>query len=45
MFVTTQGIFMYKDRLYKQMDGVTMRSLPVTDFSQIYFEHINEQLF
>ena len=42
VFIATQEIFMYGNRLYKQTDGVTMKSALEPTSANFYLEHIEE---
>ena len=45
MFMATQGIFMFNDRMYKQIDGVTMGSPLGPTLANFFLGHIEEQIF
>ena len=45
MFCDTQGLFMHKDRLYKQIEGVTMGSPLGPTISNFFLGHLEEKIF
>ena len=45
MFTATQGLFKYKDKLYKQMDGVTMGSCLGPTLANFFSGCLKEKLF
>ena len=45
MFMATQGLFMYNDKLYKQIDGVTMGSLLGPTLANFFLECLEEKIF
>ena len=45
MFMATQGLFMYNDKLYKQIDGVTMGSCLGPTLANFFFGCLVEKLF
>ena len=45
MFMATQGLFMYKDKLYKQIDGVTMGSCLGPTLANFFLGCLEEKLF
>ena len=44
MFMATQGLFMYKDKLYKQIDGVTMGSCLGPTLANFFLGCLEEKL-
>ena len=44
MFMATQGLFMYKDKLYKQIDGVTMGSCLGPTLANFFLGCLQEKL-
>ena len=44
MFMATQGLFMYKDKLYKQIDGVTMSSCLGPTLANFFLGCLEEKL-
>ena len=45
LMLATQGIFMFIDRLYKQIDGVTMGSPLGPTLTNFFLEHLEEIIF
>ena len=45
MFLTTQGLFMYKNKLYKQIDGVTMGCPLGPTLANFFLGCIEQKLF
>ena len=45
MFMATQGLFMYKNKLYKQIDGVTMCSCLGSTLANFFLGCLEEELF
>ena len=45
MFMATLGIFMFNDRLYKQIDGVAMSSLLGPTLANFFLGQLEEQIF
>ena len=45
MFMATQGIFMFSDRLYKQIDGVTMSSPLEPTLANFFLGQLEEKIF
>ena len=45
IFLATQGIFMFSDRLYKQMDGVTMGHPLAPTLANFFLGHLKEKTF
>ena len=45
MFTATQGLFMYKDKLHKQIDGVTMGSCLWPTLANFFLGCLEEKLF
>ena len=43
MFMATQGLLMYDNKLYKQVDGVTMDSLLGPILANFFLEYIEEK--
>ena len=45
MFLTTQGLFMYENKLYKQTNGVTMGRLLGPTLANCFLDCIKQKLF
>ena len=45
MFMATQGLFMYNDKLYKQIDGVTMGSPLGPTLANFFLRCLEEKIF
>ena len=45
MFMATQGLFMYDNKLYKQVDGVTMGSPLGPTLANFFLGYIEEKIF
>lgn len=45
LLIATQGIFLYKDKLYKQVDGVTMGSPLGPTIANFFMGHLEEKIF
>ena len=45
MFIATQGLFMYNNKLYKQIEGVTIRSPLGPTLAIFFLRCLEEKLF
>ena len=45
MFMATQGLFMYNDKLYKQIDGMTMGSPLGSTLANFFLGYLEEKIF